>query len=125
MGADAKKPLGFFALLTLGINATIGVGIFFAPSEVAQSSPGLSGSVVYLLCGMAVLPVAFVYGILGGRFAEDGGPYVWARLAFGRRAAFFIGWLTYISSLLSAATVVTGLSVATMSWMILRPLASP
>ena len=37
-------------------------------------------------------------------------PYVWARLAFGPRAAFFIGWLTYVSALFSSATVVTGLS---------------
>jgi APA family basic amino acid/polyamine antiporter len=105
-----KKPLGIFSLVTLGINATIGVGIFFAPSEVAQSTPGFIGAWVYVLTGLALLPVAFAYGVLGGKFAEDGGPYVWARLAFGPRAAFFIGWLTYISSLLSSATVVTGLS---------------
>jgi APA family basic amino acid/polyamine antiporter len=105
-----KNHLGLFALLTLGINATIGVGIFFAPSEVAQSTPGMTGAWVYVLTGLALLPVAIAYGVLGGRFAEDGGPYVWARLAFGSRAAFFIGWLTYISSLLSSATVVTGLT---------------
>jgi basic amino acid/polyamine antiporter, APA family len=105
-----KKPLGFFALLTLGINATIGVGIFFAPSAVAATTPGYTGSLVYLLTGLAMLPVAFIYGHLGGRFSEDGGPYVWARLAFGPAVAFFIGWLTYASALFSAATVATGLS---------------
>ncbi|HEX7476174.1 MAG TPA: APC family permease [Polyangiales bacterium] len=105
-----KKPLGFFALLTLGINATIGVGIFFAPTAVAATTPGYTGSLVYLLTGLALLPVAFIYGHLGGRFSEDGGPYVWARLAFGPLVAFFIGWLTYASALLSAATVATGLS---------------
>lgn len=110
MPEPEKKPLGLFSLVTLGINATIGVGIFFAPSEVARSTPGFTGAWVYVLTGAALLPVAFAYGALGGRFAEDGGPYVWARLAFGARAAFFIGWLTYISSLLSSATVVTGLS---------------
>ncbi|HKU43255.1 MAG TPA: APC family permease [Polyangiales bacterium] len=110
MPEPAKKPLGLFSLVTLGINATIGVGIFFAPSEVAQSTPGFLGAWVYVLTGLALTPVAFVYGVLGGRFAEDGGPYVWARLAFSARAAFFIGWLTFISSLLSSATVVTGLS---------------
>ncbi len=105
-----KKPLGFFALLTLGINATIGVGIFFAPTAVAATTPGYTGSLVYLFTGLAMLPVAFVYGHLGGRFSEDGGPYVWARLAFGPAVAFFIGWLTYASALFSAATVATGLS---------------
>ncbi|HEY2732428.1 MAG TPA: APC family permease [Polyangiales bacterium] len=106
----AAKPLGFFALLTLGINGTIGVGIFFAPSEVAANTPGYTGALVYLLAGLALLPVAFVYGHLGARFAEDGGPYVWARLAFGPTAAFLIGFLTYVSALFSTATVATGLS---------------
>ncbi|HEX4352222.1 MAG TPA: amino acid permease, partial [Polyangiales bacterium] len=103
----AAKPLGFFALLTLGINGTIGVGIFFAPSEVAANTPGYTGALVYVLAGLALLPVAFVYGHLGARFAEDGGPYVWARLAFGPQAAFLIGFLTYVSALFSTATVAT------------------
>jgi APA family basic amino acid/polyamine antiporter len=106
----AAKPLGFFALLTLGINGTIGVGIFFAPSAVAANTPGYTGALVYLLAGLALLPVAFIYGHLGTRFAEDGGPYVWARLAFGSNAAFLIGFLTYVSALFSTATVATGLS---------------
>lgn len=105
-----RTPLGLFALVTLGINATIGVGIFFAPSQVAQSTPGFTGAWVFVLTGLALLPVGICYGVLGGKFAEDGGPYVWARLAFGPYAAFFIGWLTYISSVLSSATVVTGLT---------------
>lgn len=107
---QVRKPLGFFALLTLGINGTIGVGIFFAPTAVAAKVPGYTGSFVYLLAGLAMLPVAFVYGHLGQRFAEDGGPYVWARLAFGSRIAFLIGFLTYASALFSTATVATGLS---------------
>lgn len=105
-----RRPLGFLALLTLGINGTIGVGIFFAPAEVAAQTTGYTGAWVFLLAGLALLPVAFVYSHLGGRFAEDGGPYVWARLAFGPQIAFLIGFLTYVSSLFSTATVATGLS---------------
>jgi amino acid transporter len=105
-----RKPLGLLALLTLGINGTIGVGIFFAPSAVAAQLPGPSGAWVFLLAGLALLPVGFIYSRLGGRFAEDGGPYVWARLAFGPKVAFLIGFLTYVSSVFSAATVITGLS---------------
>jgi basic amino acid/polyamine antiporter, APA family len=105
-----RKPLGLISLLALGINGTIGVGIFFAPSEVADKAPGPGGAWVFVLAGLALLPVGLVYSRLGGRFAEDGGPYVWARLAFGPKVAFLIGFLTYVSSLFSAATVATGLS---------------
>lgn len=105
-----RKPLGLVSLLTLGINGTIGVGIFFAPSAVAAKAPGYLGAWVFVIAGLALLPVAFVYSRLGGRFAEDGGPYVWARLAFGPQVAFLIGFLTYVSALFSTATVATGLS---------------
>ncbi|MEY4575752.1 MAG: hypothetical protein RL701_455 [Pseudomonadota bacterium] len=108
--ANDRKPLGFLSLLTLGINGTIGVGIFFAPAEIAKEAAGYSGAWVFLLAGLALLPVAFVYSHLGGRFAEDGGPYVWARMAFGPRSAFLIGFLTYVSAMFSTATVATGLS---------------
>ncbi|MET0387492.1 MAG: APC family permease [Polyangiales bacterium] len=104
------KPLGLLQLLTLGINGTIGVGIFFAPSEIAAQTPGYIGALVFLLAGVALLPVAFVYSRLGGRFAEDGGPYVWARLAFGPQVAFLLGFMTYVSAMFSTATVATGLS---------------
>jgi amino acid transporter len=65
---------------------------------------------VFVLAGLALMPVAFIYARLGGRFAEDGGPYVWARLAFGPKVAFLIGFLTFVSAMFSTATVATGLS---------------
>jgi APA family basic amino acid/polyamine antiporter len=103
------KPLGLFSLLALGINGTIGVGIFFAPAEVAPLVPGVRGASVFLIAALAMLPAAVVFARLGSSFAEDGGPYVWARAALGPLPAFCFGWLTYISSLLSAATVASGL----------------
>lgn len=103
------KPLGLFSLLALGVNGTIGVGIFFAPAEVVPLVPGVRGSLVYLIAALAMLPAAVVFAQLGRTFAEDGGPYVWARAALGPLPAFCFGWLTYISSLLSAATVASGL----------------
>ncbi len=102
--------LGFGALLALGINGIVGVGIFFTPSQVASLLPGRSGTLAYLLTALALVPVACVYAVLGGRFHQDGGPYVWARAAFGPAAAFFVGWVAYVSSILATATVVLALS---------------
>jgi amino acid transporter len=102
--------LGFGALLALGINGIVGVGIFFTPSQVAVLLPGRSGALAYLLTALALVPVACVYAVLGGRFRQDGGPYVWARAAFGPAAAFFVGWVAYVSAILATATVVLALS---------------
>jgi amino acid transporter len=97
-------------LIALGINGIVGVGIFFAPAEVAAEVPGTPGVWVYLVTAAAMLPIACGFAALGGRFDVDGGPYVWARAAFGARFAFFVGWVTYVSSLLSVAAVVSGLA---------------
>lgn len=97
------------SLLALGINGTVGVGIFFAPREVLALVQGPAGSLVYLLAALGMLPVAVVFGRLGRAFAQDGGPYVWARAAFGPTAGFCLGWLTYVSSALSAAAVLGGI----------------
>ena len=48
MGASSAPPLGFASLLALGINGIVGVGIFFAPREVATAVPGWRGVTVYL-----------------------------------------------------------------------------
>ena len=111
MDPDVRaRPLGPWSLIALGINGIVGVGIFFAPAEVAAELPGPAGVWVYLVTAAAMLPIACGFAALGRRFDVDGGPYVWARAAFGPRFAFFVGWVTYVSSLLSVAAVVSGLS---------------
>lgn len=105
-----RGELGFFSLLLLGVNGIVGVGIFFVPSRLADLVPGAAGISVYAVTAVALIPVACVYAILGGRFNEDGGPYVWARAAFGDTIGFFVGWIAWVSALFSLSAVIAGLS---------------
>jgi amino acid transporter len=75
-------------LLALGINGIVGVGIFFVPAAVAARAPGLGTVAVFVATGLALLPAAATFAILGRRFDVDGGPVVFARAAFGERVAF-------------------------------------
>jgi basic amino acid/polyamine antiporter, APA family len=97
------------SLLALGINGIVGVGIFFTPNLVAELVPGRAGVLAYGLTLLALLPVALTYARLGSRFDRDGGPYIWARAAFGERSAFFVGFVAYASAVLSTAAVIAGL----------------
>ena len=110
--------MGFLSLLALGINGVVGVGIFFAPAEVAALIPGtvtiggftVARSVVgFALTALAMIPVALTIGLLGSRFDQDGGPVLYARAAFGELAGFVVGWLAYVSSVFSAAAIHVGL----------------
>ena len=107
--APSQRVLGFWSLLALGINGIVGVGIFFAPAELAGLVPGAASCLAFALTAALLLPVAWTYGRLGSAFAEDGGPYVWAREALGERFAFGVGVVAYASGLLSTAAVVSGL----------------
>lgn len=104
-----ERPLGFAALLALGLNGVIGVGIFFAPAEVARYAPGLRGLFAYAATALCLLPVALVVARLGALFPRDGGPYVWANASFGPRVAFGVGWVAFVSAVLSTSAVFAGL----------------
>ena len=108
-GAQPARALGLWSLLALGINGIVGVGIFFTPNLVAGLVPGGRGVWAYALTLLALLPVAMTYARLGARFDRDGGPYVWARAAFGERAGFIVGFAAYASAVLSTSAVLAGL----------------
>jgi basic amino acid/polyamine antiporter, APA family len=118
---DAARELGLFSLLALGVNGIVGVGIFFTPNLVAALVPGRAGVLAYALTLLALLPVALTYARLGSRFDRDGGPYVWARAAFGERAAFLVGFVAYASAVLSTAAVIAGLGEYTAPLLGLEP----
>nr|WP_233278169.1 APC family permease [Myxococcus stipitatus] len=105
-----ERTVGPIQLLALGVNGIVGVGIFFAPSGVAARMPGMGAVLVFLLTGLALVPVALAFSVLGRRFDSDGGPVVFARAAFGERAAFLVGWVAYVSAFLSTSAVIVGLS---------------
>jgi amino acid transporter len=69
---------------------------------------------VLAVTGAALLPVALAVSTMGSRFDEDGGPVLYARLAFGETAGFVVGWLAYVSALFSAGTVMVGLTNAVL-----------
>lgn len=106
---DRKRVLGFWSLLTLGINGIVGVGIFLVPGQLAEAVPGAASALAFVLTGLLLLPVAWTYGRLGSACPEDGGPYVWARVALGERFAFGVGFVAFASAVLSTAAVVSAL----------------
>jgi basic amino acid/polyamine antiporter, APA family len=116
--ATSKRPVGFLALLALGINGIVGVGIFFAPADVARGAPGWQSIVIFAITGLALAPVAATFSVIGRRFDEDGGPVVYARAAFGDFASFLVGWIAYVSAVASTTAVMSGLTaaVAPSSW---------
>ncbi len=104
--AEARSTLvhaiGRWSLTGLVLNSIIGAGIFGLPSILA----GLLGRrsvYAYLVAtiGMAVITACFAE--VASRFHASGGPYLYARVAFGRFLGIEMGWLVWLVRLTAAA----------------------
>ncbi len=94
------------------VGIMVGSGIFRTPGVVAGQlgRPGLT-FVAWALGGLVGLLGALVFAELSTRHPSAGGKYVYAREAFGSRAAFVIGWTEAIGiycAAIAAIAVVSG-----------------
>ena len=77
------RAIGRWSLAALAVNSVIGSGIFGLPATVA----GLLGKrsvVAVLIAGAAMGVIMACFAEVASQFSEAGGPYLYARTAFGR-----------------------------------------
>jgi amino acid transporter len=86
------------------INLIIGAGIFGLPAA-AFSILGRQSPTAYLCAAAGMAVIAACVAEVASRFGEAGGPYLYARVAFGRLAGLQTGWLLALTRLTSAAAV--------------------
>jgi amino acid transporter len=89
-------------LVALAINGIIGAGIFGLPSEVF-ARVGVHSLLAFLVCAVAVTLIILCFAEVSSRFSETGGPYLYARTAFGPLAGFEVGWMIWVSRLTAFA----------------------
>jgi amino acid transporter len=106
-----KRALGRWDLTAIGVNQVIGGAIFLMPSQVA-AQVGNWSPIAFVLAGLASLLVALCFAEVGSRFEGTGGPYLYTRAAFGRFAAFEVGWMQWFTRASSHASVVNGIALA-------------
>ncbi|MGQ0704260.1 MAG: APC family permease [Gemmatimonadales bacterium] len=89
-------------LVALGINTIIGAGIFGLPAEVFKRV-GVYSLLAFVVCGLLVSFMVLCFAEVSSRFTGTGGPYLYARAAFGPLAGFEVGWLLWIARLTAFA----------------------
>jgi amino acid transporter len=104
MAPAPVRAIGWFSLTAIAVNGMVGAGILILPANVAQLLGGNS-PLAYLLAGGAVILVALCFAEAGSLFEGSGGPYLYAREAFGRFAGFQIGVLLTLSRVAGAAAL--------------------
>ena len=96
------RGIGRWDLVAVAINAIIGAGIFGLPSRVF-ALVGTYSLLAFVVCAIVVALIILCYAEVGSRFTETGGPYLYAREAFGTAVGFEVGWLMWLARLTAFA----------------------
>ncbi len=99
-----RRSLSRFDVTCLGLNAIVGSGIFLLPDDLYREMGALS-PLAFLLCAIGLLPVALCYAEAASYSDDTGGPYLYARDAFGPGVGFAVVWMCFVNALFSFAAV--------------------
>ena len=105
-----RRELGPLALVTLGIGAVIGAGIFVLSGEVASQHAGPALTLSMILAAVACVFAGLCYAELASMIPVAGSAYTYAYATMGELAAWIIGWDLVLEYSLSSSTVAVGWS---------------
>lgn len=99
--SDATHKLTLLPLIALVVGSMIGGGVFNLPSDMSrQASPGAI-LIGWLITGIGMLMLAFVYQRLAVRKPDlNAGPYAYAKAGFGPFVGFNSAWGYWLSAFL-------------------------
>jgi APA family basic amino acid/polyamine antiporter len=96
------RAIGRWTLTALVVNSIVGSGIFGLPSLVS-GYVGRWSPLAYLIAAAIVGVIMACFAEVASRFGESGGPYLYAREAFGRFVGIEMGWLAWLVRLTASA----------------------
>ena len=104
--ATAGGGFGLTTATALIVGSIIGVGIFNLPTSLAAYGPITIVSMGLTTIG--ALALAMLFAALSRRLPADGGPYAYARVAFGNRFGFANAWSYWITAWAGNAAIAVG-----------------
>ncbi len=102
-----KRELGIAEVTLAGVGIILGAGIY----ALLGTAAGMAGNAVWLsfiISAIVALFTCLSYAELASMFPDASAEYEYTLRAFGKRAAFVIGWLIIFSGIIGASTVAIG-----------------
>ncbi|MBC7880219.1 MAG: amino acid permease [Anaerolineae bacterium] len=112
-----KRTLGPINLISLGIGAIIGTGIFVLTGTAAANHAGPAIVLSFILGGIACAFAGLCYTEFAALIPMAGSAYTYAYATLGELVAWIIGWDLIIEYAISAATVAVGWSGYVVSFL--------
>ena len=99
---ELVRAIGRWSLVALVVNSIIGSGVFGLPSTVAGLIGNFSPYAV-LAAGAGMSIIMGCFAEVASRFQQAGGPYLYARVAFGRLAGIQTAWMLWLGQVAAPA----------------------
>ncbi len=107
MNAAAEGRLGVTAATALVTGSVIGVGVYGIPAALADFGP--ISLVSFALVTVGAVALALVFAALSRRSGAAGGPFAYARDAFGEFTGFMTAWTYWVTAWAGNAAIVVAL----------------
>ncbi len=118
----AQRALGFWSASALVVGNMIGSGIFLLPASLAPF--GMASLLGWAVSAVGALLLALVFARMGRRYPVSGGPYAYARIAFGDFVGFIMAWSYWVSVWCAVAAIAVAFA-GSMASLFPQLLASP
>lgn len=107
-GRGFVRGITLLGTVAFVVGNMVGTSAYTLPASLAEAT-GPLGLGAWVLTAGGYFFVALVYASLGSRYPRTGGPYVFAREAFGDFAGFQVVWSYWLSAVIGNAAILTGL----------------
>lgn len=107
MSARLVRGLGVLGTVALVVGNMMGTSVYTLPASLARAT-GPLGILSWVVTAGGYLFIAVAYARLGTRYPRTGGPYVFAREAFGDFSGFQTVWSYWFSCVIGNAAIATG-----------------
>ncbi|XP_038882439.1 cationic amino acid transporter 3, mitochondrial-like [Benincasa hispida] len=104
------RELSIPHLISIGVGATIGAGVYILVGTVAREHSGPALAISFLIAGIAAALSAFCYAELASRCPSAGSAYHYSYICVGEGVAWLIGWALILEYTLGGSTVARGIS---------------
>ncbi|MBI2516895.1 MAG: amino acid permease [Opitutae bacterium] len=108
--AGLRRSLSKLNLVSLGVGAIIGAGIFVLTGQAAAQYAGPAIAISFMISGLGCLFAGLCYAEFAAMIPIAGSAYTYAYATMGEFLAWIIGWDLILEYLFTAPTVAVGWS---------------
>jgi len=101
-----NDKVGLWPMISLVTGNLVGSGVYLLPAALAVY--GTISLLGWVLTSLGAIFLSLIFARLSSKLPKTGGPYIYAREAFGDTVGFYVCWGYWVLSLISNPTLAIG-----------------